>query len=525
MHVMMNRLVRAAVTVFGAVWLAVPVLAAEVVDVRIGTHSTFTRVVFELDGASGYQVERQLAEDGMAQLLVTMDAGSGPRSLDSSSLMVERVAVQDGVERSVAHIRLKRKPSQLKELILTNPPRLVFDFVYPEPVLAARKAAAEAVATTAPPKPEPQTKLAASPRERQPAAPVSPRPAMLAVAPKPQAEPAPQPKTQPMLPPKVQPAPLAEAREAPKRVALKPALKSTAMPAPDADAGPAVPEAAAPVANATESKVVEPPITEAQAEGAAAGEDVTNAIRTAAAGEPEAAKPAEPAPKRAARSALPAAPASPAKRPGADWKLVGGVAAGVAALFIMLFVWNRRRALPNDFDVAALAEAADGDDVAAPQKFAMGLDEEPESAESTLNAPEPAAAPQAEPEIASGPGLFDDDFDKESDAMDLENPDQPMERTASEMPTQMGVAVETASAGDGDVARMLREFESRLVKFETQLDEANDARERLERQVTAQAEELRVQRAAIARAQRALRGMNRGEAEQATEPALREPSS
>jgi hypothetical protein len=63
------------------------------------------------------------------------------------------------------------------------------------------------------------------------------------------------------------------------------------------------------------------------------------------------------------------------------------------------------------------------------------------------------------------------------------------------------------------------------VKLETQLDEANDARERLERQVTAQAEELRVQRAAIARTQRALRGMSRGDEEQATEPAIREPNS
>ncbi len=154
----------------------------------------------------------------------------------------------------------------------------------------------------------------------------------------------------------------------------------------------------------------------------------------------------------------------------------------------------------------------------------MGL-EQPESVEPLTNEPEPAATPQAEPEIAAGPGLFDDDSDKENDDMDLETPDLPMDRTASEMPTEMGVAVETGSAGDGDVTRMLREFESRLVKLETQLEEANDARERLERQVTAQAEELRVQRAAIARTQRALRGMSRGDEEQATEPAIRDPKS
>ena len=54
--------------------------------------------------------------------------------------------------------------------------------------------------------------------------------------------------------------------------------------------------------------------------------------------------------------------------------------------------------------------------------------------------------------------------------------------------------------------------------------EAVDARERLERQVAAQTEELRVQRAAIARTQRAVRNMARPEEDTAaTEPALRDP--
>ena len=82
----------------------------------------------------------------------------------------------------------------------------------------------------------------------------------------------------------------------------------------------------------------------------------------------------------------------------------------------------------------------------------------------------------------------------------------------------------TSTAGDSDVTRLVRELERRIAQVETRLDEANDARERLERQVAAQSEELRVQRAAIARTQRALRGLNRGDEEQATEPALRDPS-
>jgi hypothetical protein len=64
-----------------------------------------------------------------------------------------------------------------------------------------------------------------------------------------------------------------------------------------------------------------------------------------------------------------------------------------------------------------------------------------------------------------------------------------------------------------------------MAQMETRLDETTEARERLERQVAAQAEELRVQRAAIARTQRALRSLNRPAEEQATEPAIREPSA
>ncbi|MBW2665593.1 MAG: hypothetical protein JRE13_04815 [Deltaproteobacteria bacterium] len=61
--------------------------------------------------------------------------------------------------------------------------------------------------------------------------------------------------------------------------------------------------------------------------------------------------------------------------------------------------------------------------------------------------------------------------------------------------------------------------------MEARLDESNEARERLERQVETQAEELRVQRAAIARTQRAVRSLNRPDEDQATEPALRDPST
>ncbi len=104
--------------------------------------------------------------------------------------------------------------------------------------------------------------------------------------------------------------------------------------------------------------------------------------------------------------------------------------------------------------------------------------------------------------------------------MDMETTNLPTERDDFSVPP----AAAAMSAGDNDMSQLVQELASRIANLETRLDEANDSRERLERQVAAQSEELRVQRAAIARTQRALRSLSRSEEDQATEPALREPS-
>ncbi len=83
---------------------------------------------------------------------------------------------------------------------------------------------------------------------------------------------------------------------------------------------------------------------------------------------------------------------------------------------------------------------------------------------------------------------------------------------------QMQIEMDSATAAPsvgvgavgGDIAQIVEELQQRV--------------EQLERQVTAQTEELRVQRAAIARTQRAVRSMSRGgEEDGATEPAPRDP--
>jgi hypothetical protein len=217
---------------------------------------------------------------------------------------------------------------------------------------------------------------------------------------------------------------------------------------------------------------------------------------------------------------------------------IAALAGGVLLLIILVVMLMRRRRLPNDLDVTALA-----DEDAEPASITEGLDfgagERPAAPTPARQIPlpplrqpaaaparPPASAPAAEPEAAPA-GLFADTdqdlFDtseKGESKMSQDTLDLPISRSARPAASQ----ATSASAGDSDMGRLMRELERRVAQLETRLDEANDARERLERQVAAQSEELRVQRAAIARTQRALRGLNRGEEEQATEPALRDPN-
>ena len=53
----------------GLVWLlgATPSLAANVVQVRVGNHPTFTRVVFQLDAPAGYRVEKAADQSEMSE--------------------------------------------------------------------------------------------------------------------------------------------------------------------------------------------------------------------------------------------------------------------------------------------------------------------------------------------------------------------------------------------------------------------------------------------------------------------------
>jgi hypothetical protein len=136
------------------------------------------------------------------------------------------------------------------------------------------------------------------------------------------------------------------------------------------------------------------------------------------------------------------------------------LAAAVAALFA-LFLFLRRRLRSADKAV---------------------FPEQPDAAHAPYEPPQ-RAVPVAGPS-AKGESLFD----VEADALDS----LPKEEEAP-------LRLRHASAGSED------EIERRIAHLERRIEELVDARERLERQVAAQTEELRVQRAAIARTQRVLR--------------------
>jgi hypothetical protein len=186
--------------------------------------------------------------------------------------------------------------------------------------------------------------------------------------------------------------------------------------------------------------------------------------------------------------------------------LIGGLAGALLLVVIVAVVLARRRALPRDLDVDAFEGTGDEAGPFDDEEHAEDVEPSAPTKREPLFAPDDRAA-----EPLSVPGLFDEPEKGES-GMETRVQDLQIGRKGP------GVAPPPGP----DLSNALADLERRMSALESKLQEANAARERLERQVAAQSEELRVQRAAIARTQRALRGLSRSEEEQATEPALRD---
>jgi hypothetical protein len=492
--------------------LAAPAPAARLVQVRVGNHPTFTRVVFELDAPAGYRIEKREVGGGR-ELLVELAASSTPRELGSRSVMVAGVEVEPSGDGSLARVRLRRAAPLVKELILAGPPRIVLDLLLPDELV--QRAEPESPPAAATPRPR------AAPRAEQPRA--EPRRAErraeeVGEAPRP--------------PKALKPAPVeAEAAPGPERAKAAEPAERPALARPPEPVLPGVERAL------EGARIVEPQAPGLAPEAEVATEPGPAPVMAPPAGGPPApapgATPPEPAPV-AAPGGVPApepakalepskapergaqAPAAPsriepgrARPPGpfglprdADtWLTLGVVGAGLLLFLIVVAVVLRRRSRPTALDALESAREREG----------LGPAEEPEVSPGMGVGLELAA----ERFPSAAPGLFDEETDKGEMGMEagLSIDRESLEREVS-----------GAAGAGGDLGLLVRQLERRVIQLEARLDEAVQARERLERQVTAQSEELRVQRAAIARTQRALRGMTRGSEEQATEPALRDPS-
>ena len=95
----------------GAAWLATAVIgvqasAAQLVEVRVGNHADFTRVVLETDAPVRYELSRGAGGEVRVRLFAT----ASPRKLGSKSKLLKEVVVESDASGSIARVR--RSPAR-----------------------------------------------------------------------------------------------------------------------------------------------------------------------------------------------------------------------------------------------------------------------------------------------------------------------------------------------------------------------------------------------------------------------------
>jgi hypothetical protein len=460
-------------------------MAAEIVEVRVGRHAEFTRVVFELDRSAGYRIERADPTSDVVELVVSLEATSIPRSVKPPKSLIKGVSIEPSGPRSVARIRLARKGLKLKEMILTSPPRIVLD------VLTDRKPVPVPVAKTSKPKVAEKTfeeVLAKLPSEPTPV-PAPTRPTKV-TPPKPVVK---------VAKPEPAPKPVVEIAEPTREPTPEPMLANV------------VDEASEPMDGSQPSTSV--PVEESDlAEDAVAAELAS--MESAPQPEPEAARKPRPMVVKS----------KPASDEGSGMTYAMA-AVGFIALLVGGFFVARRFRGSDEVDFGEGAVGADDPTLMGSEENPFGNLSE-DGPQMTLGSAGADGGDSAmasllnEEDKESESVVFSDSEGKTMDEMEVISREQ-VNDSLGEMPSMGGVPQE--------FQQMMREMNRRVESLEGRIDELVDARDRLERQVAAQTEELRVQRAAIARTQRAVRNLARpedgdGGEQEATEPALREPS-
>jgi hypothetical protein len=441
-----------------------PAGAAALLDVRIGKHEGYTRIVLDLDEGVKHQLDRIETERGSVFLL-KLNATSARRVIAPDAPMVSVVRIEPRDGETIVRVAATSTNVDVNVFPLRDPNRLVVD-------LRSGKAATPTTAAATKPAPP-----AAKP------APRAPKPTTAAP------EPTPAPRanvkiSKPILPPPAK-------TDAP---AATPEVEKTDAPAaakPKTTAKPAAPAEPTPVAQTPTAPTRVTP----------RGEPLRGTADAAEPGAPEAAPDADrrevrrsdrprPAPDTARvrpERTPPPAPAAPSGSTGVS-PLV--IAAAVVALVLVVGAVVIRRRRQGEVEAATDFFPPESDEGV---EIGSGVETTPVGAPGPGAGLEPAGMPIPPPK---------------DDEEDL-----PVAPGTQPAPVAPRPVADAGLAGDVD---------RRIQGLETRLEEVVDARERLERQVSAQAEELRVQRAAIARAQRVLRTLARPE--EATEPAPRDPN-
>ncbi|HEB89162.1 MAG TPA: hypothetical protein ENI85_06295 [Deltaproteobacteria bacterium] len=537
-----GRGVGALCLLLGALVLASNAMAAEIVEVRVGRHAEFTRIVFELDRAAGYRIERANPSSDVSELVVSLEATSIPRRIQSSRSLIKQVEVEPAGRRSIARIRLSKKGLRLKEMILASPPRIVLDVLSDSPAKPAQRAAAVPTKRTEAAGSGSISSSVASKRAEPAKARTgrSPDEAVGRIEQKSGSErPGSGPSGKTTASAKAAATPSASGRpgsgtgSAAASADRATATSRTASEPPDKDATAAGGTmASAGMAKGADSAKAamgdEPststPLDDSGSAGAAALADTGSPGSVVPETRPTPPPKARPAPRSMVVQT------KPAKDEGGGWMTWALMGAGAIALLVGGLLVARRFRGGEVVDDSGEGESAD-------TGAAAGTDENPfggldaEDRQMTLGEAGAAAGSSlgtagGDTTIVSTPDeekeseavAFGDSEEKTMDDMEVISRDQVNESLGGMPPVGGGIPEE--------FQQMMREMNRRVEMLEGRIDELVDARDRLERQVAAQTEELRVQRAAIARTQRAVRNLARPEDEEQepTEPALREPN-
>ncbi len=497
--VRLNSLLRSACALVAAAGLLAPSAgtAATLSQVRIGTHEDHTRIVLELDEATSYRLTPPGA--GGAQLQIQLDANSAARHVASRSPLVKAVRVTPSARGATVFVDLSEGGVGISEMILADPPRIVLDLTPAGVPIATRS-------------------MPAPTRAPEPTPPPAPTVAEAPSAPK-------TPPAEAMQPPSLSdpvPSDVAESRaSAPADLQEIETAEAASLPAGDEEAPPALAEAV----EETRKGVI--------AGSSSGGESEPGTAEPAVA---PSKTPAEVVVRKPAASAPAVPPAAPASA-DTTWadrlsSPLGYAGIGIVLLLLVVLAVRRRRHEEDDDPLYAVMSADDaGEDQDGAHAAGMAWDQRDDEADDVEDA---NAAPAtsffddepverdgaqqlslsrssredaaAEPEAANDA----DSFFREPD------PSAPLPVSDEHAPSLQPVP--------GDVTHLAAELGDRVQELERRLEQLTEARERLERQVAAQTEELRVQRAAIARTQRVVRSMTKGE-DLATEPVPRAPQA